>query len=87
MKDADINKIIQHTGWHQIVVSDGNGDATIHTSDPCSNQEGILFEIGDCEHENFPLMKKLEDYYNSEVYTIDGGHDDIYQEYLGKKED
>jgi hypothetical protein len=40
----------------------------------------------DCEEKAFPIIKKLQDEFGGEVYAVDGGHDDGWNEYLTKED-
>jgi len=66
----------------------GNGGAVdLRTSDGCSIDDALLFETGDYEEENFPLLKKLEDIFGGEIYSIDGGHTDAYEKWCGEHDE
>jgi hypothetical protein len=88
MDEHDIKKLIESSGWTEVAVVDRKSEVSIYIRDGCSGQDGILFEISDSDNKDFPLLKKLEDAYGKEVYTIDGGHDEGeggYQEYAAKQ--
>lgn len=88
VSEADITRFLQESSsYFNVTVIDGKSEVTIYTRDGCSGEDGILFTTGDSDNKDFPLLKKLEDAYGKEVYTIDGGHDEGeggYKEFAAK---
>ena len=58
---------------------------SLQIGDCCGGGEDITFHTGDCDEENFPLMSKLESMFGGEIYGIDGGHTDRYEEWNGEQ--
>jgi hypothetical protein len=52
----------------------GKSSVSLLPQDYCNGDEGILFQIGDGDRDDFPLLYKLLEIFGGEVYTIDGGH-------------
>ena len=73
--DRDIHEV-------GVYVEDKKGcTAQLQRGDYCIGGRLVTLQIGDCDREKFPLFKYVEDNAKSEVYGIDGGHMDRYEEY------
>jgi hypothetical protein len=59
--------------------------ANFQIGDYCGGGGHVAAQIGDCDQEHFKLFKKIEKLALGEVYTVDGGHDDSYQAYKGRR--
>jgi len=87
MTESAIKKFLSCSSFYTVVVAKDKAEVNIYLRDGCSGEDGILFETGDCDNKDFPLLKKLEDHYGRDVYTIDGGHDEGeggYKEFAAK---
>lgn len=65
-------------------VMKGKAEVSLRLSDGYGS-DGICVMTGDCEESTFPILKKLQDEFAGEVYSVDGGHIDNWEEFIGKE--
>jgi hypothetical protein len=86
MPEADISTLLKEVkdGVYTYVM-DGKNNVYFRLSDGYGN-DGICVMTGDCDRETFPILKKLQDEFGCDPYTVDGGHEDAWNEFIAKED-
>jgi hypothetical protein len=87
MTAKQIDAIITNIGeWGPSFSLHGEGGSVSLIVDDGLGTRGCpIIETGDCDRDNFPLVKKVSELFSGELYGHDGGHEDTYTEWLGNK--
>jgi hypothetical protein len=86
VSEIDVKEFLDSTSdYFSVSVKDGEADVYFRLGDGYGG-EGICFMTGDCDNETFPMLKKLMDKFGGEVYSVDGGHESNWNEFLGKED-
>jgi len=73
--------------WEKLSITvKGPGSAiSLQIGDGCGGGDHICVETSDCEYDEFPTLRAVKDAVGGEVYGIDGGHEDSYNEWEGEQ--